>query len=368
MVYRPMRSLLSRAIQADPSFNVGLGLIIILAAAEILAATYYFVNRARSARTSAEAVAVAIRPPAPSTTFTPAPAQPKISTEAAAPTPLPSLVDQLLREGVELRERGDTTNALARLHEASESDPTNATVLEEIAKTYEAMQLFDRSNETWRKLQEMGPSAGEAYELADRRLKLGVPTPATAGAGIASASLDAAAPHKDVGGIPEGSTFGITEIKTTETPDPDAETSLTLRIGIKKQPDATIDHTKVKIQVFFYDMVDDKDIKLTDADVNYEWLTPKHDWTDTNPEILSVSYLRPKTRVVSPEAALTETAASVRPSQKGRTTRANSSAVGERRYLGYRILVYYNDKLQAVQAEPARLLQLFPPSGSISPR
>src|SRR5207247_2945620 len=136
-----------------------------------------------------------------------------------------------------------------------------------------------------RKLQEMGPSAGAAYELADRRLKLGVPTPAPAEAPNA---------RKDVGGIPEGSTFGITEVKTTETPDPEAETNLTLRIGIRKQPNATIDPTKVKIQVFFYEMVDDKDIELTDADVNYEWVTPTHDWADTNPEILSVNYMRPK--------------------------------------------------------------------------
>jgi hypothetical protein len=42
------------------------------------------------------------------------------------------------------------------------------------------MQLYDRANEMWRKLQEMGPSAGAAYELADRRLKLRVPTPAAA--------------------------------------------------------------------------------------------------------------------------------------------------------------------------------------------
>jgi len=113
-------------------------------------------------------------------------------------------------------------------------------------------------------------------------------------------------------------------------------------------------------------MVDDKDVKLTDADVNYEWLTPKHDWTETNPEVLSVSYLRPRTRVVSSEAALSEAAASVRPRQKGRPTRS-STAAGERKYLGYRILVYYDDKLQAIQAEPARLLQLFPPSETISP-
>src|SRR5437016_383435 len=363
-----MRSLLSRTIQADTTFSVGLGLIVILAVAEIFAATFYYVGRARAARASAQAVAATlVRPPAPAASATSAPARIAQSPGTVAPTPAPSLVDRLMREGVELRERGDMTNALARLNEASENDPNNATVLEEIAKTYESMQLFDRSNEIWRKLQEMGPAAGAAYELADRRLKLGVPTPSPAEAGITSAVLGTTASRKDVAGTPEGSTFGITEVKTTETPDPDAETNLTLRIGIRKQPNTAIDHTKVKIQVFFYDTVNDKDIKLTDADVNYEWVTPKHDWTDTNPEILSVNYLRPKMRGVSSEAALSETASAVKPGQKSRTTKAGSLAgAGERRYLGYRILVYYNDKLQAVQAEPARLLQLFPPTESTS--
>src|SRR5262249_37642950 len=35
----------------------------------------------------------------------------------------PSLVDQLLREGIELRDRGDTTNAIERLQEALDSEP-----------------------------------------------------------------------------------------------------------------------------------------------------------------------------------------------------------------------------------------------------
>ena len=353
-----MRSLLSRATPLDPSFSVGLGLVVILAVAEILAASFYYVGRTRAARASSQAIAATVvRPPVSAASATPV-AQPEFSPRAVAPTPALSVVDQLLRDGVELRDRGDMTNALAHLQEALESEPNNAAVLEEMAKTYESMQLFDRSNAMWRKLQEMGPSAGAAYELADRRLKLGVPTPAPA---------EATTARKDVGGIPEGSTFGITEVKTTETPDPDAETNLTLRIGIRKQPNTAIDHTKVKIQVFFYDTVNDKDIKLTDADVNYEWVTPKHDWADTNPEILSVKYLRPKMRGASSEAALSETAAAVKPGQKSRPAKAGSLAAGgERRYLGYRILVYYDDKLQAVEAEPARLLQLFPPSESIS--
>src|SRR5437588_9891863 len=115
------------------------------------------------------------------------------SVEAAAQTPEswrsladqtpasgPSLADQLKREGIELRDRGDTTNAIERLQEALDSEPNNAVVLAELAKTYDLMQLYDRANEVWRKLQEMGPSAGAAYELADRRLQLGAPTPAAA--------------------------------------------------------------------------------------------------------------------------------------------------------------------------------------------
>jgi hypothetical protein len=96
------------------------------------------------------------------------------------PASSPSLVDQLLREGIELRDRGDTTSAIERLQEALDSEPNNAAVLAELAKTYDLMRLYDRANEMWRKLQEMGPSAGPAYELADRRLKLGGPTPAAA--------------------------------------------------------------------------------------------------------------------------------------------------------------------------------------------
>src|SRR5207247_1818390 len=157
-----------------------------------------------------------------------------ISPAAALPSPSQSLVDQLLREGIESRDRGDTTTALARFEEALDSEPNNTAVLEEVAKTYESMQLLDRANQTWRRIQEMGPSAGAAYELADRRLKLGVPVAGTTESGAAAASVDVA-PHKDVGGNRDGSVMGISEVKTTETPDPDAEKNLTLEIGIKKQ-------------------------------------------------------------------------------------------------------------------------------------
>jgi hypothetical protein len=361
-----MRTLLSRTIQIDPSFHAALGVIVILAIAEVFFATSYYVSRARANRVSAQAVTATVaRAPAASAPA-PAAAHPSVSPAAAVTSPALSVVDQLLREGKEFRERGDTTNALARFQEALDSEPDNTGVLQEMAQTYESMQVFDRANDVWRRIKQISPSDSATYALADRRLKVGVPAPPTVEPGGAPAEADVPA-RKDVGGSAEGPIMGISDVKTKETPDPETETNLALEIGIKKQPGAVIDHNKVKILVFLYDVVNDKDIKLTDADVSNEWLTSTHDWSDTNPEVLLVRYVRAKTGGALSESSLSEAAAKVRPGQKGRGSKG-SADIGQRKYLGYIVRVYYGDDLQAVQAEPARLLQQFPPLKSPSAR
>jgi hypothetical protein len=366
-----MRTLLSRAIQIDPSFHVALGVIVCLAVAEVFFATSYYVGRARANRVSTQAITAPVaRAPAASSASASAPAQaatqPSVPPAAAVISPARSIVDQLLREGKEFRERGDTTNALARFQEASESEPDNTGVLQEMAQTFESMQLFDRANDVWRRIKQVSPSDSATYALADRRLKVGVPAPPTAepGGGPAEGEVPS---RKDIGGNPDGPIMGISDVKTKETSDPDSETNLALEIGIKKEPDAVIDHNKVKILVFLYDIVNDKDIKLTDADVSNEWITSKHDWSDTNPEVLLVRYVRAKTGGALSESSLSEAAAKVRPGQKGRGSKGSADS-GQRKYLGYIVRVYYGDDLQAVQAEPARLLQQFPPSKSPSER
>ena len=364
-----MRTLLSRAIQIDPSFHAALGVIVILAIAEVFFATSYYVGRARANRVSAQAITATIaRAPAASSPSAraPAAAQPSVSPAAAVTSPAPSIVDQLLRDGKEFRERGDTTNALARFQEVLDSEPDNTAVLQEMAQTYDSMQMFDRANDVWRRIKQISAADSATYALADRRLKVGVPAPPTVEPGGAPAEADVPA-RKDVGGNADGPIMGISDVKTKETSDPEAETNLALEIGIKKQPGAVIDHNKVKILVFLYDVVNDKDIKLTDADVSNEWLTSKHDWSDTNPEVLLVRYVRAKTGGALSESSLSEAAAKVRPGQKGRGSKG-SADIGQRKYLGYIVRVYYGDDLQAVQAEPARLLQQFPPSKSPSPR
>jgi tetratricopeptide (TPR) repeat protein len=364
-----MRTLLSRAIQIDPSFHVALGVLIIFAIAQAFFATSYYVGRARANRVSTQAVTTTIASaPAASPASTPAPAaaQPSVPPPAAATSPAASVADQLLREGKEFRERGDMTNALARFQEALDSEPDNTAVLQETAQTYESMQMLDHANDLWRRIKQISPSDSATYALADRRLKVGVPAAPTVEPGGGPAETDVPS-RKDIGGNTEGPVMGISDVKTKETPDPDTEANLALEIGIKKQPGAVIDHNKVKILVFLYDIVNDKDIKLTDADVSNEWLTSKHDWSDTNPEVLLVRYVRAKTSGALSESSLSEAAAKVKPGQKGRGSKG-SPDVGERKYLGYIVRVYYGDDLQAVQAEPARLLQQFPVSKNPSIR
>ena len=362
-----MRTLLSRAIQIDPSFHVALGVLVTLAIAEVFFASSYYVGRARANHVSVPAIAPTVaRAPTASSPAAPAAAQPSVAPPSTVTSPAPSMVDQLLRDGKEFRDRGDTTNALARFQEALDSEPDNTGVLQEMAQTYESMQLFDRSNDVWRRIKQISPSDSATYALADRRLKVGVPAPPAAdqGGGPAEAEVPS---RKDVGGNTDGPIMGISDVKTKETSDPEAETNLALEIGIKKEPGAVVDHNKVKILVFLYDIVNDKDIKLTDADVSNEWLTSKHDWSDPDPEVLLVRYMRAKTGGALSESSLSEAAAKVKPGQKGRGSKG-SVDVGKRKYLGYIVRVYYGDDLQAVQAEPARLLQQFPPSKSPSAR
>jgi len=357
------------SLRTDKSFNVGLDVVILFAVAEFFAASVHYLGRRRPAQT-AVAAPRAIPAPLPSAAPSAPPVALAVASPIAALTPATSTVsvaDRLRKQAEAARESGDTVSALARLQDASQRDPRNAEVLAEMAMIYESIQNFDRSAETWRRVQEIGPSAGPLYELADMKLKTGVPAGPESATGSA---LDAARPasalevpsvRSTAEGIPAGSTLGITEVTASETPDPDSETNLMLRIAVNKRPDAVIDHTRVKIQVFFYDTVGDNEIKLTDADVSYEWLTPNHDWADSNSETLAVTYIRPKSKGKSAESDLAAAAAAVNPAKKGKPVKASlPPEAGSRKYLGYIVRIYYNDQLQDKRAEPTKLLTLFP--------
>ncbi len=352
--------------RTDKSFNIGLGLVILFGVAEIGALGIHLIGRTRPAQVSVTPREMPA--PLPSAAPSAPPVALSVTSPAAAltpPTTVSSEIDRLTKQAQAARESGDTVNALTRLQDATQRDPKNAEVLAEMAMIYESIQNFDKSADAWRRVHDIGPSAGPLYDVADMKLRTGVPTSASntaaAPAPTAVAKLDVASAPGTMEGIPPGSTLGISEVSASETPDPDSETNLMLRISVKKRPNVVIDHTKVKIQVFFYDTVGDNEIKLTDADVSYEWLTPNHDWADGNRETLAVTYIRPKSKANKAESDLAAAAAAINPAKKGKAIKATTTAdSGVRKYLGYIVRIYYNDQLQDKRADPAKLLTLFP--------
>lgn len=363
--------------RAHRTFAIAMGLLGAVAAAQILGALYLRTRRPSEPHPVRNTIEErlfrqhAAPPSAAAPVQVPAVSGVPPATVKRVETPPRSVPETLLRVAKGFRERGDTTNAIAKLQQAIALDPGNPEVLAELALIYESMQLFDRSNEVWRRLQSLGPATGPLFELADVKLRVGVPA-------RHSAVVEPGGIEGDAAGIPDGSTFGISEIALTRAQDPDAQTKLALRVGVKVRPGTPIDHTKVKIQVFFYDMVNNDQVVLTDAEVSYEWITPGHDWVATGTEVLNVTYLRSKRNDPAPGASLGSLPVEVPDSvEKARLAERKPSAAvnmlptsenGPREYLGYIVRVYYKDQLQAVRAEPTRLLNLFPPPFTAPPQ
>jgi hypothetical protein len=368
--------------RSQQTFAAAVALLAAVAAAQILAALYLSTRHPgepQSVSPQSAAMARLLKQALPTSSAAPVtvPAVAGVpqATVRRVQAPPASVAETLLRVARGFRERGDTTDAIAKLQQATALDPGNAEILAELALTYESMQLFDRSNEAWRRLQSLGEAVGPLYELADVKLRLGVPArdnAATANGSPAPTGAQAG----DAAGIPDGSTFGISEVTLKPETDPEAQTKLLLRVGVKARPDTPIDHTKVKIQVFFYDTVNNDQVALTDAEVSYEWVTPGHDWADTGTEVLDVTYLRRKRMDQTPGAAMANQQAEVPDSvEKAQLAARKSSAEllptsesGPRAYLGYILRIYYKERLQAVRAEPARLLKLFPPPFTAPPQ
>src|SRR6266404_3022305 len=221
--------------RTDKSFNIGLGLVVLFAMAETGAVGIHYLGRMRPAQVAV--VPREIPAPLPSAAPSAPPVALPLTSAAAGLTPattVASEIDRLTKQAQAARDSGDTVNALARLQDAAQRDSKNAEVLAEMAMIYESTQSFDKSAETWRRVQEIGPSAGPLYDVADMKLRTGVPastsTTAAAPAPTAMAKLDVTASRGTVEGMSPGSTLGISEINASETPDPDSETNLMLRI------------------------------------------------------------------------------------------------------------------------------------------
>ena len=85
----------------------------------------------------------------------------------------------------------------------------------------------------------------------------------------------------------------------------------------------------IEIRVLFYDLDRNNEMRPTDAQVTYQWLTPIRDWTDPAPKYLAATYLQRRPSRRSPEHL---------------------------RYGGFVVRIYHNGELQDERSKPEELI------------
>ena len=121
--------------------------------------------------------------------------------------------------------------------------------------------------------------------------------------------------------------IAITEVARKKRFGRQGEARVEVKIGVTPQANAR--KGQVEIRVFFYDVTPNREMRPTQAQVAYQWLTPVRDWTDPSPKYLMATYLRPPGR---------------RPLSE------------ELQYGGYIVRIYFDGRLQDERAEPEGLL------------
>ena len=246
-----------------------------------------------------------------------------------------SRVGELLAQGRGLRERGDTSNALLRFREAYAADPRNPEAIAEVAVTLEKMGLPDKAAENWKRVYDMGESAGVYFAAAEAKMReammasrAGMTPPAESANGVQSG-----------GGTAASATFGLGAVESEEVRDLKSLRHLKVRVPLQLRLKTKINNKDLVVQVIFYDLVDDKLVR-TNANYTKRWSTGPVDWREDDTEVLEVEYIQP---LPDPHE----------------TKREN------RKYYGYVVRVYYKDELQATRSEPSVLGQRFPASQTL---
>jgi hypothetical protein len=140
--------------------------------------------------------------------------------------------------------------------------------------------------------------------------------------------------------VPNDPLLSITEIGSTETKGRNGQLNVAVKIGVAPRP--TMKKGEVEIRVLFFDVTPAGEMRPTDAQVDYAWMTPVRDWTDPSPKYLVATYLG------------------------GGASRKSGEKL---RYGGFVVRVYFDGQLQAERSEPKELVAALrsQPSASVSP-
>lgn len=222
---------------------------------------------------------------------------------------------RMLALALEYRTSGNMPAALRALRDANTLSPSHPRILSELASTYTHMGLDEKAAEFWRSVYVLGAErAGAFYDLADMALKGNL--------------LEESAVTDTVLSIGEIETFRGSSVSEGE--------KVTLRIPILSRPGSAPNAADMAMLVYFYDTVNGGDFAPTTATTNEDFVSIPYDWQEGNVEVIEESYFQPV------------------------FTEVEKKELGERKYFGYIIELYYRDELQQVTAEPKELMGLKP--------
>ena len=194
------------------------------------------------------------------------------------PRPMPRLqlapdsrTGEILQNARAFREHGDMSNALARFREAYGLDPRNPEAIAEIAVTFEKMGLPDKAAEHWRRVYDMGESAGVYFSAAQAKMREAVMTTRVGLEQPANSNVQTG------GGTAATATFGIGAIESEDLRDPKFARRLVLKVPIEQRIKTKVSVKELFVQVLFYDLLDDKPLK-TSANTSHKWTTMPLDW------------------------------------------------------------------------------------------
>tara|TARA_R110000850_G_scaffold9033_24_gene33386 strand:+ start:1279 stop:2541 length:1263 start_codon:yes stop_codon:yes gene_type:complete len=212
-----------------------------------------------------------------------------------------SILERLVSTGEELRAAGNMPSALQALREAEAALPEHPRILGGMAATFSQMGLDAKAESYWEQLLALGPVRGGAYyDLAKRQLQ----------------------GEREVPAASDRQVMSIGEIKVDEQ-SPGAEGQrVSLRIVIDADVALRPNGADLSLLVYFYDQVDGKRVETSTADTSYLYPTEPYDWQINGTEEILVIYNQP---IFSEEQA---------------------RELGERKYYGYAIELYYHDRLQ----------------------
>lgn len=258
------------------------------------------------------------------------PAELEIALEkAAAANPLADepILEALLKTGTGLRTSGNTQGAMQAFREVETAMPGHPRVLSEIAATLGFLGLKDKATAYWERVEALGEiPAGTYFPIAVGQLR----------GEVAPAVAELAPP-----------TLKIGEIRVEEQAPTGEGQKVSLHVVIDSDPALRPEGAEMALLVYFYDIDSAGVVSASTADTSYLYPSEPYDWQVNGTEEIVVNYHQPV------------------------FTEEETRNLGERRYHGYAIELYYRDLLQDKVAMPEDVavlrLQAQPPSAPSAP-